>query len=333
MRVLLTGASGFLGANFLRHALDTTDWHLACPASFTHRGVPERITLAVDADEMGRVDVITCDLAAPIADTTAALFDKPDIIVNFASESHIPRSLANPVPFVQNNINTMLHLLEYARTLPNLKAFVHISTDEVYGPAAEGGHAEWSPILPSTPYSASKAAQEALGISYWRSFGVPLVLVNTMNPVGPMQDPEKFIPMVIGKVLRGETVQVHAVADGEIGSRVYVHALDLAGAITRVLGRDPALYPDAERPDRWNVVGARDVDNLELAELIADALDKPLDFEVVVSDRPGHGLRYALDGSKLAAAGWRPTRTIEESVRELVAWSLANPLWTNRVPR
>jgi len=154
-----------------------------------------------------------------------------------------------------------------------------------------------------------------------------------MNPVGPMQDPEKFIPMVIGRVLRGETVQVHAGAGGEIGSRVYVHASDLAGAITRVLGRDPALYPDAERPDRWNVVGERDVDNLELAELIADALDKPLDFEVVVSDRPGHGLRYALDGSKLAGIGWRPTRTIEESVRELVAWSLANPLWTNRVPR
>jgi len=333
MRVLLTGASGFLGANFLRHALDTTDWHLACPASFTHRGVPERITLAVDADEMGRVDVITCDLAAPIADTTAALFDKPDIIVNFASESHIPRSLANPVPFVQNNINTMLHLLEYARTLPNLKAFVHISTDEVYGPAAEGGHAEWSPILPSTPYSASKAAQEALGISYWRSFGVPLVLVNTMNPVGPMQDPEKFIPMVIGKVLREEAISIHAGADGEIGSRVYVHARDLAAAITHVLRRSPAMYPDAERPDRWNVVGERDVDNLELAELIADALDKPLDFEVVVSDRPGHGLRYALDGSKLAKAGWKPKRTIEESVRELVEWSLANPLWTNRVPR
>jgi dTDP-glucose 4,6-dehydratase len=334
MRVLLTGASGFLGANFLRHALDTTDWHLACPASFTHRGVPERISLTTDADEMGRVDVVTCDLATPIADTTAALFDKPDIIVNFASESHIPRSLADPVPFVANNVNVMLHLLEFARTLPNLKAFVHISTDEVYGPSAEGGHPEWSPILPSTPYSASKAAQEALGISYWRSFGVPLVLVNTMNPIGPMQDPEKFIPMTIGKVLRGETISIHAGADGTIGSRVYVHARDLAGAITHVLGREPASYQVAERPDRWNVVGERDVDNLELARLIADELDLPLHSVLVASDRPGHGLRYALDGSKLAAAaGWRPTRTIEQSVAELVEWSLANPLWANRLPR
>lgn len=336
MRVLLSGASGFLGANFLRHALDTTDWQFACPASFSHRGVPERITTTVDADEMGRVDVITCDLASPVADTTAALFDKPEIIVNFASESHIPRSLANPVPFVQNNINAMLHLLEYARTLPNLRAFVHISTDEVYGPAEDrgnGGHVEWSPILPSTPYSASKAAQEALGISYWRSFGVPLVIVNTMNPIGPMQDPEKFIPMTIGKVLRGETVQIHAGADGEIGSRVYVHALDLAAAITHVLRRSPALYPGAERPDRWNVVGERDVDNLELALLIAAEVGLPLRREVVVSDRPGHGLRYALGGSKLEATGWGPTRTIERSVAQLVEWALANPLWTNRRPR
>jgi len=332
MRVLLAGASGFLGANFLRHVLDTTDWKLACPASFTHRGVPERISLTTDPYEMGRVDVVTCDLATPVADTTAALFDKPDIIVNFASESHIPRSLADPVPFVANNVNVMLHLLEYARTLPNLKTFVQISTDEVYGPAAEGGHPEWSPILPSTPYSASKAAQEALGISYWRSFGVPLVLVNTMNPIGPMQDPEKFIPMTIGKVLRGEPISIHAGADGTIGSRVYVHARDLAGAITHVLGREPAHYPGAERPDRWNVVGERDVDNLELAQLIAGELGLPLHPQLAVSDRPGHGLRYALDGSKLAAAGWRPTRTIEQSVAELVKWSLANPLWANRVP-
>lgn len=333
MRVLLTGASGFLGANFLRYALDTTGWEFACPASFGHRGVPERITTTVDADEMGRVDVITCDLAAPIADTTAALFDKPDLIVNFASESHIPRSLADPVPFVQNNVNAMLHLLEYARTLPNLKAFVHISTDEVYGPAAEGGHAEWSPILPSTPYSASKAAQEALGISYWRSFGVPFVIVNTMNPIGPMQDPEKFVPMTIGKVLRGEIVQLHAGADGTVGSRVYVHALDLASAIVHVLRRAPALYPGAERPDRWNVVGERDVDNRELAYLIAFELYLPLATQTMVSDRPGHGLRYALDGSKLEATGWKPTRTIERSVAELVKWALANPLWTNRRPR
>ena len=334
MRALITGASGFLGANCLRYLLDTTGWTFACPATFSHRGVPERIALTVrmncPENEWERVDVITCDLAAPVADTTAALFDKPEIIINFASESHIPRSLANPVPFVQNNVNTMLYLLEYARTLPNLKAFVHISTDEVYGPASHGAHPEWSPILPSTPYSASKAAQEALGISYWRSFGVPLVIVNTMNPIGPMQDPEKFVPMTIGKVLRGETVSIHAGPDGEIGSRVYVHALDLAAAINHVI-QLPIVHGD--KPARWNVVGERDVDNLELAHLIAKELRKPLLHEIVAADRPGHGLRYALNGQKLHDWFWRRTRTIEQTVAELVAWALENPLWTNRRAR
>jgi dTDP-glucose 4,6-dehydratase len=339
MRVLLTGASGFLGANCLRYLLDETDWDIVCPASFSHRGVPERITMTVrtacPVDEWQRVTVVTCDLATPIADTTAALFGDVDCVINFASESHIPRSLANPVPFVQNNINAMLHVLEYARSLPGLRAFVQISTDEVYGPSSTGGHAEWSSIQPSTPYSASKAAQEALAIAYWRSFGLPLVLANTMNPIGPMQDPEKFVPMAIGRVLRGETVSIHAGADGQIGSRVYVNARDLASAITHVLQAPPARYGDAgvERPDRWNVVGERDVDNFELAHLIADCLGLRLRHEMVLSDRPGHGLRYALDGAKLANAGWKSQWCIEDSVEALVAWSLANPLWSNRIPR
>lgn len=334
MRVLLPGASGFLGANCLHYLLDITDWDIVCPVSFSHRGVAERITQTVTAQEWSRVTVVTCDLATPIADTTSALFGNIDYVINFASESHIPRSLVDPVPFVQNNVNLMLHLLEWARKA-DLKAFVQISTDEVYGPSADGAHAEWSPIQPSTPYSASKAAQECLGLAYWRSFGVPLVLVNTMNPVGPMQDPEKFVPMVIGRVLRGETVQIHAGPDGEVGSRVYVHARDLAAAIVHILGDGPALYgqPYVTRPDRWNVVGERDVTNLELAQLIADAIDLPLSYEVILADRPGHGLRYALDGSKLAGAGWKPTKRIEDSVAELVAWSRANPLWTNRPAR
>lgn len=329
MRVLLTGAAGFLGANCLRHLLDETDWEFVCPVSFRHRGVPERITTTVSSAERARVDVITTDLATPVADTTARLFGPIDHIVNFASESHIPRSIADPVLFVTNNINLMLHLLEYARDRP-VSSFVQISTDEVYGPAMSGAHSEWDPILPSTPYSASKAAQEALGIAYWRTFGVPLVLVNTMNPIGVMQDPEKFLPTVIGKVRRGETVDIHAGADGTVGSRVYVHARDLAAAVLHLLQRPVCLNGQAERPDRWNVVGERDVDNLELAQLIAHELGLVLKHRVVDSDRPGHGLRYALDGSKLAAAGWKPRYSIEAAVAQVVAWSLEHPLWTER---
>ena len=329
MRVLLCGASGFLGANFLAHALHATDWELVCPASFSHRGVPERISLTVAPDDWKLVDVATCDLAAPIADTTATRFGKVDYIVNFAAESSIPRSVAAPVPFVQNNVNLMLHLLEYARALPDLKAFVQVSTDEVYGPCPHGAHREWGPILPSSPYSASKAAQEALAIAYRASFGLPLILVNTMNPLGPMQDPEKFLPTLIRQIGAGETVRIHAGADGTVSSRPYIHAADLAEAIAFLLARPVG---QGERPDRWNVVGRRDVNNLGLAVRVADALNMPLHHELV-PDPAGRALRYALDGSKLAEAGWTPTRDIDSIVVEMVAWSLANPLWAERTPR
>jgi dTDP-glucose 4,6-dehydratase len=328
-RVLLCGASGFLGANFLAHALDTTDWELVCPASFSHRGVPERISLTVAPDNWKRVDVVTCDLAAPIADTTATRFGQVDYIINFASESSIPRSLADPVPFVRNNVDLMLALLEYARTLPALKAFVQISTDEVYGPCPQGAHREWDPILPSTPYSASKAAQEALAIAYYASFSLPLVLVNTMNPLGPMQDPEKFLPTLIRQIGAGETVRIHASADGTVSSRPYIHAADLAEAILFLLARPVG---QGERPDRWNVVGRRDVNNLGLAVRVADALNMPLHHELV-GDPAGRALRYALDGAKLAAAGWSPSRDVDSTVTEMVAWSQANPLWARRSPR
>lgn len=330
MRVLLTGASGFLGANCLRHMLNVTDWHIVCPAAFSHRGVPERITLTVQPDEWERVTVVTCDLATPIADTTATLFGDIDYIINFASESSVPRAIADPVHTVQNNVNLMLHLLEYARTLPRLRAFVQISTDEVYGPCAEGTHAEWSTILPSTPYSASKAAQEALAISYWRTFSLPLILVNTMNPIGPMQDPEKFVPTVIGKIRRREAVTIHTDRAGTVGSRVYVNTEDLASAILHVIGL--GVWPK-DAPPRWNVVGERDVDNLELAQLIASAMEAELSYNLRPGDAPGHGGRYALDGSKLAATGWKPAYTIEGTVGSVVAWTLDHPLWANRKPR
>lgn len=341
-RVLLTGAAGFLGSHALRHLLVDTDWHVVCPVSFAHKGLPERIVTAVSQPPSGdvepwwqRISVVRCDLACPINDTTRALFGPIDYIINYASQSHVDRSISDPAPFVTNNIMLMVHLLEYARTLP-LGLFVQISTDEVYGsPALGARNREWDPIIPSNPYSASKAAQEALAISYWRTYNLPLVLINCMNLIGEMQDPEKFVPMTISKVMRREMVDVHASPDGIIGSRHYLHARNLADAVLFLIRCGQiAMYPRHNVPDRWNIVGEREVDNLEMAQLVADMLGKDLLYQLVDfhTFRPGHDLRYALDGTKLASAGWVPPLPFEDSLRTLIKWTVEHPFWSNRRP-
>lgn len=318
--------------------MTNTDWHIVCPVSFRHKGLPERLVTAVSDEEdwWDRITVIRCDLAAPINDSTAILFGDIDYIINYASESHVDRSIENPVPFIQNNIEVVLNVLEYARVIKP-KAFVQVSTDEVYGPAPDGYDcAEWDPIIPSNPYSASKAAQEAIAISYWRTYGINLIITNCMNLIGETQDPEKFIPMIMSKVLHGEPVPIHAAADGTIGSRFYLHARNLADAILFLIqrGNISRYETGATTPDRWNIVGEREVTNLEMAQMVADCLGEPLQYELVDfhTSRPGHDLRYALDGTKLAAAGWTMPVPLDASIKALVDWTRAHPEWASRRP-
>lgn len=332
MSVLLTGASGFLGSHCLRHLLVNTDWRIVCPYTFRHRGLPERITTQLDGDPdwRYRVKFVQCDLSTPVNRTTAKVFGDIDCIINYASDSHVDRSIEDPVPFVQNNINTILYLLEYART-KDLTAFIQVSTDEVYGPALKGHtHPEWSSIIPSNPYSASKACQEALATSYWRTYGVPVVITNTMNLIGEMQDQEKFVPMIISRTLNRELIQVHASPTGEIGSRFYLHARNLADAILFLLRRGQiSQYPSASRPDKWNIVGEREVDNLEMVIRVSDiiGLEPRTELTSFHASRPGHDLRYALDGTKLIEAGWQRPIPFEESLKALVEWTLNHPIW------
>jgi len=335
MRVLLTGAAGFLGSHCLRHLMMNTDWDVVCPVSFERKGLPERLTTAADQPEWwDRITVVRCDLAAHINDTTATRFGDVDYVINYASDSHVDRSIVEPVDFIRNNINVVLNLLEYARAAKP-KAFVQISTDEVYGPAPEGyAHKEWDSVIPSNPYSASKAAQESIAVSYWRTYGVPVIITNCMNLIGETQDPEKFVPMTIAKVLRGEEVPIHASPTGQIGSRFYLHARNLADAVLFLLNRGQvASYDDgADRPDKWHIVGEREVDNLEMAQLIAKIVDRELVYRLVDfhSSRPGHDLRYALDGRKIAEAGWAMPVPFEESLRTLIEWTQRNPMWAER---
>jgi dTDP-glucose 4,6-dehydratase len=277
------------------------------------------------------------DLRAPIAPHTAARLGDIDVIMNIASESHVDRSIDSPREFIENNTALMLTMLEYARQVrPTL--FLHMSTDEVYGPAYGGYlHKEWDTILPSNPYSASKAAQEAIAFSYWRTYGVPLVITNTMNIIGEMQDFEKFVPKVMSYVHHGWKMPIHASAQGVAGSRYYLHARNLADAwlfLARNYLESPGGIPmftghGHTRPDRFNIVGEREVSNLEMAQMIADFMGKPLLYELTDfhSSRPGHDLRYALDGRSLEDVGWKAPLSLDDSLRRTVQWTMERPEW------
>lgn len=328
MRVLLTGASGFVGSHVLRHILANTNWNVVCLASFRHRGITDRIRCAVAGYDptFQRTRVLTHDLTAPISPVLADEIGVIDYIINVASESHVDRSITHPAPFIVNNVSLMVNMLDYAREYP-VEKFLHVSTDEVYGPAPAGhAHREWvDQYFPSNPYSASKAAQESICYSYWNTYGIPVTITNTMNIVGEMQDPEKFVPMIIRSVLRGDVVPIHASESGQIGSRFYLHARNQADALLHVLDQptEAGVLP------KWHVVGDREVTNLEMAEMVAEFVGAPLKYDLVDfhSSRPGHDLRYALDGAKLAASGWVAPLSLEESLRQAVEWTVARPEW------
>ena len=331
-RVCLSGISGFFGAHMLEHLLEKTDWHIVGVASWAHKGTPERIeeVLSGNPSYRERVTIITHDLNAAFTERTKGRIGHIDYILNIASDSHVDRSISDPVPFVQNNVNIALHMLEFAREVKP-KMFIQFSTDEVYGAAPQGiNHKEWSTILPSNPYSASKAAQEAIAISYWRTFNIPLVITNTMNMFGEMQDPEKYTAQLIRKIHAREIVTVHGSPEN-VGSRFYLHARNCADAILYILKNvTPVTFSESvDRPDRFNVVGDVEKDNLTLAKDVAEMLDLPLAFiyEDFHKTRPGHDRRYALDGGKIASLGWKAPLSFDDSLRKYIKWTLKHILW------
>lgn len=332
-RVLLTGAGGFVGCHMLRHLLMNTDWQIVCPVTFRHRGNGDRIASSIEnrPEYQQRVEVVMCDLSAPIPVTTINRFGEIDAVLNIASESHVDRSIADPVGFIRNNVDLMLNMLEYARVVKP-KLFLQMSTDEVFGETGQDHpHQEWDPLVPSNPYSASKAAQEEICIAYWRTYNVPLILTNTMNMFGEMQDVEKYFPKVIRRLKRGEAVSVHVDSNGELSSRNYLHARNFADAWLYLLENVTAsAFGETNRPDRYNISGDKEVDNLEFAKMIAAAMDiadPRLELVNFETSRPGHDMRYALDGSKIAALGWKAPVQFEASLAKAVQWTLDHPEW------
>jgi dTDP-glucose 4,6-dehydratase len=229
----------------------------------------------------------------------------------------------------------MLTMVEYVRNeWPGARkpVFLHVSTDEVYGPTnGKDTHQEWAPIVPSNPYSASKACQEAIAIAYWRSYGLPLILVNLMNNFGERQSGLKFPCILQRKIRRGETVTLHRFKAG-YGSRYYIHSRNAADAMLHLLRtQSPYVHvPGAvDKPRRLNIVGDEQVDNYALARFIADTLKKELKFTdlVVLDERPGHDGHYGLSGDKMAELGWKAPLTFRESLKNTIAWYEENPEW------
>lgn len=331
MRVLLTGASGFVGSHVLRHILENTTFDVVCPVTFRHKGIAPRIRAALDGHDPSRVHVIPgLDLRAPVDSVTRAQIGGFDYILNVASESHVDRSIETPGPFIRNNVDLMISILELAR-LEGPTMVLQMSTDEVYGPAyGSHRHAEWEAIKPSNPYSASKAAQEAVCFSYWRTYGVPVVITNTMNIFGEMQDTEKFVPKIIRSIRDKTPMTMHVSDKGIPGSRFYLHARNLADAWLHLMrNHSPQMYPKYKAPSRFHIVGEREVFNDEMISLVGKTMGGEADVRPVSfhASRPGHDLRYALDGACLAATGWKAPIPFEESLKRTVEWTLENPWW------
>jgi dTDP-glucose 4,6-dehydratase len=315
------------------HIFANTDWEVVGIATYSHKGLAERLTemLREHPQYWSRLTLITHDLTKPFTKKLKRQIGHIDYIINMASLSDVEASIQDPVPFIKNNVDLVLNVLEYARDAKP-EVFFQVSTDEVYGASGEDQtHPEWSAIVPSNPYSASKAAQEAICISYWRSYNVPVVITNTMNNFGEFQQPSKYPVIIQRALMNDETLTVHG-KPGELGTRYYLHSRNHADAILYIIENLPPYMHqpgEVDKPDRYNVVGDKQVDNLSLAQLIAKLMGKELDYELVDfhSTRPGHDMHYGLDGRKLKTLGWVAPLGFEESLKNTIKWQMENPEW------
>lgn len=324
-KIIITGGCGFIGHHFVEHIYKNTDWEIIIldKLSYASNGF-ERLR---DTDTLNntRVKVFTNDLINPLPDgIIKEIGNDIEYIIHMAAETHVDNSIKMPKLFIDNNVTSTLNMLEYARTLPNLKKFFYFSTDEVFGPAlGDTLFKEWDRHKPTNPYSASKSAAEQICVAYENTFKTPLVIVNVMNAFGERQHVEKFIPLCIRKLLNNEKIYIHSYPDKQTsGTRFYIHGRNIAAAVL-------FLINNGEIGEKYNISGEKEVSNLEMAQLIAKFMNKELDYELIDfhSDRPGHDLRYGLDGSKLFEMGFQLPVNFEESLQNMVKWTLENQKW------
>ena len=312
-QVLVTGGAGFIGSNFVRHALRShDDWHVTTLDKLTYAGRRENLHDVIDHPRHTFVhdDIRNAVVSAP-------LVEQAEIVVHFAAETHVDRSIQSAGEFIRTDVEGTFVLLEAARRAPRLRRFVQISTDEVYGSVPSGASRETDELKPRNPYAASKAGADRLAYSYWATYNVPVIVTRASNNYGPYQFPEKVIPLFVTNAI--EDIPVPLYGDGK-NVRDWLHVDDHCRALDLLV--DVGINGEV-----YNVGGGNEVMNVDLTNRILSTLDKPSTLIKPVADRPGHDRRYALDTTKLRGIGWSPRVPFERGLRDTIEWYRANDWW------
>ena len=313
VEVLVTGGAGFIGSNFVRYALRThADWRVTTLDKLTYAGRRENLH---DVMEDPRHTFVHGDIAdGPVS---APLVERSNLVVHFAAETHVDRSIMAAGEFIKTDVEGTFVLLEAARRAPGLTRFVQISTDEVYGSVPSGASTETDELKPRNPYAASKAGADRLAYSYWATYDLPVIITRASNNYGPYQFPEKVIPLFVSNAI--DDIPVPLYGDGR-NVRDWLHVEDHCRAIDLLIER-------GENGEVYNIGGGNDVMNVDLTHRILQELGKPLSLIKPVPDRLGHDRRYCLDTSKLRGVGWTPHVEFETGLRQTVQWYSQNEWW------
>ena len=313
VEVLVTGGAGFIGSNFVLHALTThPDWRITTLDKLTYAGRMENLR-DVMSDPRHRFvqgDVTDAAVSGP-------LVHDAEIIVHFAAETHVDRSLHEAGAFITTDVYGSFVLLDAARLAPRLRRFVQISTDEVYGSVDTGSSTETDEVKPRNPYAASKAGADRLAYSYWATYGVPVIITRASNNYGPRQFPEKVVPLFVTNAI--DQLPLPLYGDG-LHVRDWLHVEDHCRALDLLIDR-------GENGEVYNIGGGNEVQNVELTHQILALLDRPRSLIEPVSDRLGHDRRYSLDTTKLRALGWHPRHPFLDGLRATVYWYRDNDWW------
>lgn len=323
---MITGMAGFIGHHICEYLLLNTDWNIVGLDRLDCSGNLNRLVdLECWQQNKKRVKIVHHDLKAPINDIIRKQIGQVDYILHLAAGSHVDRSIENPLAFVMDNTVGTVNLLDYARK-SDIDWMIYFSTDEVFGPAPpDVYYKEWDRYNSGNPYAASKAGAEEFCLAYHNTYQLPVIITHCMNVFGERQHPEKFIPLCIDRILKGRKIYVHADRKKlRPGSRFYIYTKNVAYIIHQLLINNHTVPGE-----KYNIVGEEEVDNLEIVFKIADIIDKDAKYELIDyhSSRPGHDLRYALDGTKLKEMGLNIQIDLDNSLNNVVKWYLKNQHW------